>query len=272
MHARFRIVAGLLLFCTAAFGWGPPKPWTELKGCRLLEHSGNDGDSFHVEHEGKEYIFRLCFVDCAETTDDYPDRTKDQAEWWGIKVEDVLQCGAKATEFTRDLLKGEFTVFTRYEDARGMSTLKRNFGMIRVGDTYLCETLVSAGLARVYGYPVVPPSGGTAKDFRAHLDKLEKRAKADRKGAWAPSNVEASVEEVDQGPGKQYTLTRRVAIYSDKPSAHFVGNLPTGTLIFVPEQPAGPMVKVRAPLHGRVISAQCRRRDLAGGVKSTKSE
>lgn len=263
----------VLSVAVSAFGWdSKPKPWYELKGCRLLEHSGNDGDSFHVDHKGKEYIFRLCFVDCAETTDDYPDRVKDQAEWWGIKEDAVLRYGTKATAFTRDLLKNEFTVFTRYEDARGMSALKRNFGMIRVGDSYLCETLVSEGLARVYGYPVVPPSGGTAKAFRAHLDQLAKKAKAARKGAWAGSEQEPSVDEVDQGPGKQYTLTRRVALYADTPSAHFVGNLPSGTLIFVPEQPAGPMVKVRSPMHGRVISAQCRRRDLAGGVKSTEAK
>ena len=273
MLPRCRVVVCLLVFCTAALGWDrASKPWDELTDCRLLAHYGNDGDSFHVEHKGKEYIFRLCFVDCAETSDSYEDRVKAQAKWWGIEVKDVLRYGAEATAFTRDLLKGTFTVFTRYEDARGKSSMKRNFAMIRVGDRYLCEHLVTAGLARTYGYPVVTPTGQAAKSFRSHLDDLEKRAKKARKGAWATNDLKGAGDSEDAGSGAQYTLTRQVAAYADTPAATFMGNLKAGALIFVPGQAAGPMVKLRGPLHGRVVSVQCRRRELTGGIKKQISD
>jgi len=40
--------------------------WQELTGCKFAEQDFNDGDSFHVKHKGKEYIFRLYFVDTPE--------------------------------------------------------------------------------------------------------------------------------------------------------------------------------------------------------------
>ncbi len=261
------------MFCTSAFGLDrTPKPWNKLTGCRLLAHYGNDGDSFHVEHRGKEYIFRLHFVDCPETSDDYEDRVKEQAMWWGIEMKDVLRYGAEATVLTRDLLKGSFTVFTRYEDARGMSSMKRNFAMIKVGEKYLCEHLVTAGLARTYGYSVVTPTGQAAKSFRSHLDKLEEQAKRARKGAWVTNDLKPAGDSKDAGSGTQYTLTRQVAVYADTPAATFMGNLKAGTVIFVPEQSDGPMVKLRGPLHGRVVSVQCRRRELANRVKKQISD
>ncbi len=273
---RFRytmILSAVLAFSVSAFGWdSKPKPWDELKGCRLLEHFGNDGDSFHVMHKGKEYIFRLCFVDCPETSDSVKHRVEEQAEWWGVTEDAVLRTGAAATAFSQELLKGGFTVFTRYEDARGRSALKRNFAMIRVGDGYLSEALVSAGLARVYGYPVVTPDGQAAKSFRSHLDELEKEAKGERKGAWATTGLKPSAADMGSGAGKLYKLTRQVALYSDAAAPQFMGNVPVGAVIFVPEQPVEPMVKLRAPLRGKVVSGKCRRRDLAGGVTSTEPE
>ncbi len=54
------------------------KEWTKLQGCTLLANPSNDGDSFHVRHDGKEYIFRLYFVDAPETETRFPDRVKAQ--------------------------------------------------------------------------------------------------------------------------------------------------------------------------------------------------
>ena len=41
--------------------------WVTYKDCRYLPNAANDGDSFHVRAAGKEYIFRLYFVDTPET-------------------------------------------------------------------------------------------------------------------------------------------------------------------------------------------------------------
>ncbi len=262
MDSRYRAALTILLvFSISAIGWGAkPKPWDELSGCRIIPHSGNDGDSFHVDHDGKEYIFRLCFVDCPESSDSLQKRVEEQAEWWGIEERAVLLRGADATVFTRNFLKDEFTVFTRYDDARGRSVLKRNFAMIRVGNRFLCEALVKAGLARTYGYPCVLPTGQSAKSYRAQLDLLEERARNERKGAWATTDLKPLDD--DEVPGKQITLTRALALYGD-PSGQYVGNAKVGSVVFVPEQPERRMVKLRAPLRGRVVDAQCRRRDLA---------
>jgi hypothetical protein len=46
--------------------------WQTLRNCRLIENESNDGDSFHVETNGKEYILRLYFVDAPEAEEGGP--------------------------------------------------------------------------------------------------------------------------------------------------------------------------------------------------------
>jgi hypothetical protein len=41
--------------------------WQTLRNCRLVPNEWNDGDSFHVSHQGQEYIFRLYFADAPES-------------------------------------------------------------------------------------------------------------------------------------------------------------------------------------------------------------
>ena len=55
--------------------------WLTLTNCRYLPNAANDGDSFHVRAEGREYIFRLYFVDTPETDDGIPERVKEQAKY-----------------------------------------------------------------------------------------------------------------------------------------------------------------------------------------------
>src|SRR5207253_784664 len=58
-------------------------PWVALHGCHFLRKRANDGDSFHVSVSGKEYIFRLYFVDAPETTTEFRDRVEEQAKYFG---------------------------------------------------------------------------------------------------------------------------------------------------------------------------------------------
>ena len=81
-----------------ASGAQPPPPelakeWQTLQGCTLIENAANDGDSFHFRQNGKEYIFRLFFVDAPETETRFPDRVKAQAEAFGISDADALKVG-----------------------------------------------------------------------------------------------------------------------------------------------------------------------------------
>jgi hypothetical protein len=67
MHKPLTIPgAALALLCAAVVSAFASGEWEELRGCRLIEHEANDGDSFHVDVDGEERIFRLYFADTPE--------------------------------------------------------------------------------------------------------------------------------------------------------------------------------------------------------------
>jgi outer membrane murein-binding lipoprotein Lpp len=132
--------------------------WTKFERCRLLDNASNDGDSFHVKADGKEYIFRLYEVDTpeSETDSDVASRIKEQSSYFGISEEDVLAKDKKAKEFSRDQLQQPFTVMTRFLDAMGRSRLPRNYAFIITADGEdLGQVLVANGLARAWGQRAV---------------------------------------------------------------------------------------------------------------------
>jgi competence protein ComEA len=104
---------------------GASGDWVTLENCRLIPNPANDGDSFHVVADGKEYLFRLYFVDAPETDAANPARLIEQAKHFGISVPQVIEVGEIAREFTRDKLAEPFTVFTRMSNAMGRSKLER---------------------------------------------------------------------------------------------------------------------------------------------------
>ncbi len=102
------------------------KKWEIMDKCKLIPNSYNDGDSFHISHKGKEYIFRLYFVDTPETSLDYKNRVKEQAKYWKISTKSTTKIGEKAKKFSKDNLKGKFIVSTKWNDAKGSTKLKGN--------------------------------------------------------------------------------------------------------------------------------------------------
>ncbi|HEY5792066.1 MAG TPA: thermonuclease family protein [Chthoniobacterales bacterium] len=163
--------------------------WQPLSDCRLRDSPFNDGDSFHVTHGGKEYIFRLCYVDTPETRAlrAYTERTTAQARYFGIKKSTLFKIAAQASAFTRQTLNRPFTVWTDWTDARGNSQQPRFFGIIQTSGQDLAELLVARGFSRVYGYSPDRPDGTPAAGYRAKLKQLEVRAFAEKAGAWAES-------------------------------------------------------------------------------------
>jgi hypothetical protein len=97
-------------------------PWITLPDCRYVENPSNDGDSFHARAGRKEYIFRLYFVDAAETDTGLSKRTEEQAQYFGIPLPLALKVGEAAKEFTRKKLQQPFTVRTCRQDALGLSS------------------------------------------------------------------------------------------------------------------------------------------------------
>jgi len=166
-------------------------PWETLSGCRLKASDWNDGDSFHVVHGGREFLFRLCYVDCPETRShrELVDRTTAQAKYWKIKKKDLFALAAEASEFTGAELAAPFTVRTQWEDAKGQSQLPRYFAVIgTAGGKDLAELLVARGYSRVFGFMPPRPDGQSAHDYGEKLKKIELGAQADKAGAWGYSS------------------------------------------------------------------------------------
>jgi len=189
-HARLLPLPliALLIFLGVPYVVAEPSgPWETLKGCRFLESKSNDGDSFHVSYRGKEFIFRLYYVDCPETPAhrELTSRTTSQAKYFGIKKTDLFAISEEAAAFTADVLSRPFSIYTCWEDARGNSKLPRYFGIVTSSQGDLAQLLVGRGYARIYGYAVNPPGEPTGKAFKATLKADELRAKAEKRGAWA---------------------------------------------------------------------------------------
>jgi endonuclease YncB( thermonuclease family) len=159
--------------------------WVTLENCRLVPNPANDGDSFHVSADAKEYLFRLYFVDAPETDAANPARLIEQAKHFGISVPQVIEVGEAAKEFTRDKLAEPFTVFTRMSNAMGRSKLERFYAFVQTKEGDLGEQLVANGLARIYGQRVTPPRASSSVAERQKLEELEAEAKQHKLGGWA---------------------------------------------------------------------------------------
>jgi len=178
------LLACILVLTLACRPAAAARKWVVLTDCELLADPSNDGDSFHVRHKRRHYVFRLYFVDTPEVDLAFPERVKEQAAYWGITERQALALGAQARQFTRERLGRPFTVYTKYEDARGRSDRGRFFAVVKVGDEYLSDALVKHGLARVYGAATDLPDGTPAARYWARLRTLERQAKAARLGGW----------------------------------------------------------------------------------------
>jgi len=157
-----------------------------------------DGDSFHVMHQGREYIFRLYFVDSPESDPTIVERIKDQAAYFGISSKDVPRAGQAAAEFTRKRLAGsDITIVTRWQNALGRSSLARFYGVVLINGSNLAEQLVANGWARIYGLKANWPDGPRSATFINKLKNLELTAREKKRGAWAQGNLLSETDETN---------------------------------------------------------------------------
>lgn len=190
------LFAALAISLASATAQPVPPGWEKLENCRLAPDAYMDGDSFHVLHNGKNHIFRLYFVDCAETDASFPKRIQDQMEDFGLSSEAaVLQAGKQATEFTKKMLSGPFTVLTKWEDARGNSKQKRYYAVILTGSKNLAVELAKTGWARAYGMPADYPNAAQSKSFRESLRRFQATAIRGKLGAFAGTSRVLSAGE-----------------------------------------------------------------------------
>ena len=187
--------AGLAAVAAALGAHAAPAKWQRLNNCRLAAGKYMDGDSFHVVHGNKEYIFRLYFVDAPETDRSLDERIAEQAAYWEISETRVMRVGRSAARFTERILKNGFNVYTQWEDAGGSSELPRYYGVVKAGNDDLAELLVEQGLARVYGATTPLPDGTSIDTFFQRLRQLEARAKRRKAGGWSSAEEVAEAEE-----------------------------------------------------------------------------
>lgn len=164
----------------------PAKPFQRLDNCIYKPQRWDDGDSFHVIlPDQKEVILRLYFVDTPEEERVYTDRINEQAAYFGITPEAVLEVGREASEFTKHALARPFTIHSRWRRALGRSSMWRYYAIVNTSDGRdLNEMLVINGLARIYGTRTPLPNGQDSREYLAHLYELENDAKLAKRGAW----------------------------------------------------------------------------------------
>ena len=182
----------------AASGLKAADEWVHLEDCQLVPSFLNDGDSFLVRHQGKKHHFRLYFVDCPEVSSIFPDRVAEQARYYGISPNEVMKLGQASTRYTRDFLRGGFSVYTRWRDAMGGG---RRYAALIVRDgEMLSLKLAQNGLARIRGFQASTLWNGWTSDLMNHrLRMAEQQAKQSRLGGWG--NAFTTFRLPVRGPG-----------------------------------------------------------------------
>ncbi|MDQ2659039.1 MAG: helix-hairpin-helix domain-containing protein [Verrucomicrobiota bacterium] len=179
-----RLVSLALGFCFVSAKVEARGPWLVLNNCREIPNPSNDADSFHTRADGRHYIFRLYFVDAAETTAGFRERVEEQAKYFGLTVPQTLQLGALAKKFVDEKLAQPFTVRTCKQDALGRSKIERFYAFVGTNEGDLAELLVANGLARVHGTAATPVGLNSPEREREKLRRLENEARQKRVGGW----------------------------------------------------------------------------------------
>ena len=195
-----------VVFLLATAGLWAQGEWTKLDQCHLVPNAANDGDSFHVRANDKEYIFRLYLVDAPEIDAANPARLIEQAKHFGISVPQVIELGEAAKSFVQKKLAEPFTVSTRMANAMGRSNIERFYAFVRTKEGDLSEQLVANGLARIYGRRGRSPEGLSSAAELQKLKTLENQAKQAKLGGWAAKIERSSAPTASPSTSKNERL------------------------------------------------------------------
>jgi endonuclease YncB( thermonuclease family) len=186
-------IIALLLSVALSQSWAAkPRKWVAFTDCQYVEAKDNDGDSFRVQCDTHEFIVRLYFVDATETNLRYPERTREQSEYFGVTLDETMKMGRQARDMVQATLREPFMIHTRRASAGGRSLEPRYYGFVDVGGKSLVELLVSQGLARTKGVTTNLPTGENWKVYVEKLHALEHEARQKRLGLWGRSAEEVS--------------------------------------------------------------------------------
>lgn len=170
------------------------REWVTFTNCQYVATRDCDGDSFRVRTGTNEFTVRLYFVDAPEPNLRYAERNRDQAEHFGITLDETVRAGVKARDVTWELLREPFSVRTRWASAAGGGREPRYYSFVEVGTNNLAALLVAQGWARTKGVTATLP-GQNSKAFAARLRGLEAEARTKRLGIWQMSAAKKPATE-----------------------------------------------------------------------------
>ena len=234
---------GLLAVCAVLLGSHAvlqARQWERLEGCEYFEGVYSDGDSIEVRSDGKQYVFRLYFVDCVEKNPASRARRRTQGQYFGLKASEgtPLRAAYLAKNYTREKLREPFTVYTRWQlvDPDGDNPAVRAF-VETAGGEDLATLLVSEGLAIIrHGETAVAdhPNGRGSPEISADLRKAEAEARSRKRGAWGL--VAASVsdqQEILMATDREALVSRAGTRVKVRGRVSRVGALADGRLTFI---------------------------------------
>ncbi|MFC5456467.1 hypothetical protein [Prosthecobacter fluviatilis] len=162
---------------------------------RLIESRANEADTLRIKVSDTEdeHIFVLYYVDALDASLTHPQRVQDQARYFGVSSQRVIEEGQRAVHYVTQLLKDHtFTVMTRWEEVPGLS---RYYALIIVEispgkQVYLADLLVQQGYARVAGVTSsLPGDARSINDYALELQGLRRQAQQGKAGIWAASKL-----------------------------------------------------------------------------------
>jgi endonuclease YncB( thermonuclease family) len=167
-------------------GLAADKQWARLDACRYVSDKSNDGDSFLVQCGRDKFFVRLYFVDAPESDASFPERVRQQYDYFGVTMDELTRAGRKAGDYVQAVLASRpFVIHTKKSFAQGRSKSTRYYGLVEVDGRYLHEILLGEGLARNKGSIVALPAGQKARAHANALQAVEDHARTWRKGVWA---------------------------------------------------------------------------------------
>ena len=163
------------------------KVFEVILGAKLHDHRDNDGDSFHLNHNGQTHEFRLYFADCPEKKRHQFNggRLAEQGQYFGgLSEAETVAIGRQAQTFTLRLLSTQsFTLYTKWQSVYNS---RRHYAFIVFADGEdLSAKLIRAGLARIHTSGIALPDGRSVNDYQNQLRDIEQQARSQRMGAWA---------------------------------------------------------------------------------------
>ncbi len=172
--------------------WNSYKVWTGASYYKTIDFTVtgiDDGDTIKVKYEGKDWQVRLIGVDAPETV--VNDKTRHDAEEWGIPIEKILQMGNEAKGFTERIVKKgdkvrlEFDNNSEERNGEKVDPYNRLLAYVYLNN----GTFLNAELLRK-GYALFTPRNWRdgvefpEKKYQADFQRLEEEAKNNMEGFW----------------------------------------------------------------------------------------